>query len=60
MNFGPVSAQELHAAQILTGAAMAAWLLSGFVPRHGGRLQAAVVVLYLASAATLILYVALR
>jgi len=58
--FGPVTGQEMQAAQILTGATMALFLLAGLVPglrRHAGRLRAGVLAAYLLGCAALVGYV---
>jgi hypothetical protein len=50
---GPVSAAQVHAAQIITGATMAAWLACGAVPglrRHAGPVRLAILGAYLLAA----------
>jgi hypothetical protein len=46
----------MHAAQILTGATMAGWLVAGFVPRHAYRIRVLLLALYLAGAAAFVVY----
>ena len=61
--FGPVTGQEMQAAQILTGAAMVLFLMVGLVPglrRHVGTLRAGVLAAYLLGCAALVGYVLLR
>jgi len=53
----PVTGQEMQAAQILTGAAMALFLMAGLVPglkRHAGPLRVLVLVAYLLGCAALV------
>lgn len=56
MTFSPVAPEVMQAAQILTGTTMAAWLMAGFFPRHGARLRAGVLVVYLAGVVGFLLY----
>ncbi|HUB14986.1 MAG TPA: hypothetical protein VMB34_23770 [Acetobacteraceae bacterium] len=61
--FGPASAAEIHAAQILTGLAMALFLSVGLIPglrRHARTIQAVVLTAYLLGCAAFIGYVLLR
>ena len=61
--FGPVSGEDMRAAQIITGAAMALWLSIGFVPglrRHAMQLQVGVLVLYLVGCAAIFAHAMLR
>lgn len=61
--FGPVSAEDMRAAQIITGAAMALWLSIRFVPglqRHATRAQIGVLVLYLIGCAAIFIHAMLR
>jgi len=61
--FGPVSAEDMRAAQIITGAAMALWLGIRFVPglqRHAGRAQGTLLVLYLIGCAAIFAHAMLR
>lgn len=61
--FSTVSNEEMQAAQIVTGAAMAAFITVGLVPalrRHAAVIRAAVVVLYLLACGALVGYVLLR
>lgn len=52
----PLSPEVMHAAQILTGATMAGWLVAGFVPRHAYRIRVLLLALYLAGAAAFVVY----
>ena len=61
--FGPVTTEDLHAARIMTGAAMALWLGIGYVPglkRHAMRIRGAVLVLYLVGCAAIFARAMLR
>ncbi len=49
----------MQAAQIVTGATMAGWLLAGFFTRHSSRVRAAILALYLIAAVGFVFYVAL-
>ena len=58
----PVSAEEMHAAQVITGAAMALWLGVGLVPAlrpYAGMIRGAVLALYLLTAAGFVIYLTL-
>ncbi len=57
MAFSAVSPEVIQAAQILTGATMAAWLLAGFIPGQSYRMRAAILGLYLIAAVGLVVYV---
>jgi hypothetical protein len=60
--FGPASAAEMHAAQILTGLAMALFLAVGLIPgirTHARKIQAVVLAVYLLGCAAFIVYVIL-
>ena len=46
----------MHAAQILTGATIAGWLLAGFLPRHAYRIRVVLLALYLAGAVGFAVY----
>ena len=58
-----VSGDEVRAAQILTGAAMAIWLLVGVAPglrRHGRAIRTFVLAAYLIGCLALVVWLALR
>ena len=60
--FRPVAAEEMHAAQIVTGATMALWIGVGVVPAlkpHAGAIRGAVLALYLAAIAGFAIYLTL-
>jgi len=60
--FGPASAEEIHAAQILTGLAMALFLAVGLIPAsrpYARKVQAGVLAAYLLGCAAFIVYVLL-
>lgn len=55
--FGPVSPEDMRAAQVVTGAAMALWLSIRYVPglrQHQARAQGALLVLYLVACAAIL------
>lgn len=61
--FGPVGAGDMHAAQIITGAAMALWLSIRYVPglrQRAVQAQIAVLVLYLIGCAAIFAHAMLR
>jgi len=61
--FNAVSAGEMQAAQILTGSAMALFLLVGLVPglgRYAARIRAGVLAAYLLGCAAFIGYVLIK
>ena len=61
--FGPASPEEMHAAQILTGLAMALFISIGLVPgvaRYAGKIRVVVLAIYLLGCAALVAYVLLR
>lgn len=61
--FGPATPAEVHAAQIITGAAMALFLVVGLVPAlrpHVMTIRAVVLAAYLAGCAVFIGFVLLR
>jgi hypothetical protein len=58
-----VSGDEVRAAQILTGATMAIWLLVGVAPglrRHGRAIRAFVLAAYLVGCGAFLVWLALR
>lgn len=55
-----VTAGEMQAVQVITGVAIAAWLLAGRLGANPSRIRLAILVLYLAAAVTLVGWVALR
>jgi hypothetical protein len=57
--FALVSPQTMRAAQILTAATMAAWILAGFFPRRRFWLRPAILLLYLCGIIGFVLYVML-
>ena len=60
--FHPVTAEEMHAAQVITGVAMALWLGVGLVPalkQHATRIRRVVLALYLAAIAGFAIYLTL-
>ncbi len=60
---GPVSAEEIRAAQILTGATMAAWLASGWIPGarpYTTKIRTVLLAAYLLGCTAYIAYVLLR
>jgi len=55
----PVTPDEMHAAQILTGATMASWIAVGLIPGlrpHAGRIRLAVLAAYLLGCAGFIVW----
>jgi hypothetical protein len=52
-----VPPQTMQAAQVLTGATMAAWLLAGFLPRHARPVRMLILTLYLVGVFGFVLYV---
>jgi hypothetical protein len=61
--FGPVSGEEMRAAQLITGSAMALWLAIGYLPAlrpHATRLRGGLLVVYLLAAAAVFAHMALR
>lgn len=59
----PATAQEIHTAQILTGAAMAAWLACDVIPGirpYVAKIRAVLLAAYLFGCAVFIAYVFLR
>lgn len=60
---GPVSTEDLRAAQIVTGMAMALWLSVGYLPglrRYARRAQGVVLALYLVGCAAILAHALLR
>jgi hypothetical protein len=58
-----VSGDEARAAQVLTGVAMAVWLMVGFAPglrRHATTIRAVVLAIYLLGGGAYVLWLALR
>ncbi len=58
-----VSGDELRAAQVLTGAAMAVWLMVGLAPglrRHAGPIRAAVLAAYLIGCGAFLVWLTVR
>jgi hypothetical protein len=58
-----VSGDEVRAAQVLAGAAMAVWLAVGLAPglrRHATTIRAAVLAIYLVGGGAYVLWLALR
>jgi hypothetical protein len=51
-----VSADEMRAGQIMTGAAMAAFIAARFAPRHGRAIRAAVLTIYVTGIAAFIVW----
>ena len=63
MDFMHVSAEEVRAAQTLTGATLASFVMVGFVPglrAHAGRIRMAIVVGYLVAVVAFMVYLLLR
>lgn len=61
--FGPVSGEEMRAAQIVTGATMVLWLTIGYVPglkTHATRIRGALLVFYLLAGAAVFAHMLLR
>ena len=55
-----ITAEQMRAAQILTGATMAAWLASGVIPGarpYAGKIRAGLLAAYLAGCAVFVAYV---
>ena len=60
---GPVTAEDMQAARILTGATMAAWLACGVIPGvrpRAGKIRAGLLIAYLVCCAAYVGYVLLR
>jgi hypothetical protein len=60
---GPVTADEMRAAQLLTGATMAVWLATGWVPGlrpYVARIRAVLLLAYLGVCAAFAAYVLMR
>ena len=60
--FRPVTAEEMHAAQIITGATMALWIGVGLVPGlkpYAGAIRGAGLAAYLATIAGFAIYLTL-
>ena len=60
---GPVTSEDMRAAQLLTGATMAAWLTCGVVPAarpYATKLRAGLLAAYLLGCAAFVVYVLLR
>ena len=60
---GPTTDEEVRAAQILTGATMAAWLACGVIPGvrpYTARIRTALLAAYLLGCAVFIVYLLLR
>jgi hypothetical protein len=60
---GPATPEEVYAAQVLTGATMAAWLVSGWIPGlrpYATRIRVVVLTAYLLGCAAFIAYAMLR
>ena len=58
----PVTVEEMHAAQVVTGATMALWIGVGVVPglkQHAGRIRSAVLAGYLTTIAGFAIYLTL-
>jgi hypothetical protein len=58
-----VSSDEVRAAQVLTGVAMAVWLMVGLAPglrRHAATIRAVVLAIYLVGGGAYVLWLALR
>jgi hypothetical protein len=58
-----ITAEDMQAARILTGATMAAWLVCGVIPGvrpYATKIRAALLIAYLASGAAFIAYLLLR
>lgn len=59
MTLAPVTADDMHAAQILTGATMALWMLAGLAPglrAYATRLRIAILSIYLLGCAAFASY----
>jgi len=57
--FSTVSSEQMHAAQIVTGATMALWIGAGLVPglrQHAGAIRGAVLALYLLTFGGFVIY----
>lgn len=58
-----VTDQEIHAAQVFSGATFALWLLIGYVPavrRYANPIRACLLVIYLAGCTAFVAYVYIR
>ena len=55
-----VTAEEMQAVQVITGVAIAAWLLAGRLGSNPSRIRMTILALYLAAAVVLVGWVALR
>ena len=60
MTFSTVTPDEMFAAQLLTGSAMAGFLLAGLIPHYGGRIRLGVAALYFAGVAGFVVYFLVR
>lgn len=63
MDFRHVSAAEVRAAQTLTSATMASFILVGLVPRvraHAGRIRMAIAIAYLVAVVAFMIYLLVR
>jgi hypothetical protein len=61
--FGVVSSADMRAAQIVTGATMAAFIIVGLVPglrEHAGVIRVGLLVIYLLVCAVFVAYVLMR
>ena len=61
--FSAVSSEEMHAAQVVTGAAMAAFVVAGLIPglrRHAPTIRGILLVVYLVTCAAFVDYVLTR
>jgi uncharacterized membrane protein len=63
MGFMTVSGEEVRAAQMISGATMASFMLIGFVPGlkpHAGRIRVVIAVSYLIAVAAFMIYLLVR
>ena len=60
MDTGTITPQDIQAAQVITGVAVAAFLLAGRLGRDVQRIRMAILALYLAAAAVLLVRVLAR
>ena len=60
MDWNLMSAEEMHAAQIITGVTMGAIMLSGFCGRHAQTVRLTAAGLYFAAVALFVGYILIR